>query len=168
MGGQGVNICGGGPTSAYDGDGAAGLGVGALFKSVPMFGILPKETVEKLVASAKPRCVQLGDLLFRQGDAAARVYVIAAGSFELYRCTLSGAYATSDLRGPGDVLGESAFWDDSERRNTALAISAARIVELDIRELAQAIQNFPEFVAHELNYFCGTRSRGGRCGTPWS
>jgi CRP-like cAMP-binding protein len=79
--------------------------------SVPLFASLPPADVEALLRDAKiEHCVD-NTILFRQGEAADRFYLVLAGYVELFVETGDGRHGVVEIMRPGDVFAEAAIFD---------------------------------------------------------
>jgi len=84
-----------------------------------------------------------GELIFREGDLADRVYFVVKGTVEVVR-TLEGKEIILARLGPGDFFGEMAFFTSEGRRNATVRSSTQ--VELHVlgkENFARLIQAIP-------------------------
>jgi len=88
----------------------------ALLRAIPMFGLLPGPTLERLVSRLIPVEFEAGTELMRQGDPGDRFYVIAEGAAEV---TIDGRLV-STLQ-TGDFAGEIALLRSVPRTATVVA-----------------------------------------------
>jgi CRP/FNR family cyclic AMP-dependent transcriptional regulator len=63
-----------------------------------------------------------GEIIFRQGDAADRLFIILAGKVLIYR-EKDGKEVTLTELGKGDIFGEGGFFMDPIRTESAPTIS---------------------------------------------
>ncbi len=77
-----------------------------------------------------PVTYQPGDVIFRQGDAAADLYVIRSGSVRITRTSGSVTEVLAEL-GSGDFFGEMAIFDPGPRSATATAVGAVELEAVD-------------------------------------
>lgn len=101
----------------------------ALLESVPFFAPLTRRTREALARESQVASFPAGAVVFAEGDAGDRFYVIASGTVKV---TIAGEHIR-DL-GAGDFFGEIALLRDVPRTATITATSdlTARTVERDI------------------------------------
>jgi CRP-like cAMP-binding protein len=121
-----------------------------LVGSVDHVGVLCRQTLGEIARIVSCRELVPGEFLFSQGDKATDVFVVETGIVEIFLRTANNSYRWLDQRGPGDTIGETAIWDDSERRSSARASAFCVVLALGIRELAELINDFPAFVEGEL------------------
>jgi MFS family permease len=105
-----------------------------LLRSTPIFAALPATTLEQLASSLAPVSVPAGQVVFRQGEAGDRFYVIAEGEVEV---SIDGA-STAELA-PGDFFGEIALLRDVPRTATVTARTALSAFTLERDEFIAAV-----------------------------
>jgi len=88
-----------------------------------LFKGLPPDTAEHLSEVAERRQVPRGDIVFRQGEPGASMYVILRGKVRVTRPAGPGRENLLTLLGPGDLLGELTLFDPAPRKATATAIT---------------------------------------------
>ncbi len=86
-----------------------------------------------------------GELLFREGDPSDAMYVIKSGKIAITKAKGSSEITLAEL-GPGDMLGEMAFFDNKPRSAGARAIGDAVIIELPFKALNAQFKTFPEWL----------------------
>ncbi len=86
-----------------------------------LFHGLPREAVERAVRCADRVVRARGESFFRQGDPAARVYVVASGRVKLQGVHPDGRVVLHRLAGPGDVFGALALLGEENYPVTAEA-----------------------------------------------
>jgi CRP/FNR family transcriptional regulator, cyclic AMP receptor protein len=92
-----------------------------------LFAEVPEEDVRRLLAIARRRTFDRGEVVFHRGDPADCLHLIARGRFAVGITTPLGATALLGVRGPGDAFGELALVDggDAHRSATVAALEAA-------------------------------------------
>ena len=86
-----------------------------------------------------------GDIIFREGDASDAMYVIKKGSVAITKAKGSSDIELAVL-GPGEMLGEMAFFDGKPRSAGAKAKTDAVIVKLPFSALYAQFKTFPEWL----------------------
>ena len=94
---------------------------------------------------AGPRLLKKGEVLFREGDLPEMMYVIKSGKIAITKTKGSSEINLAEL-GPGDMLGEMAFFDNKPRSAGAKAISNAEVIELPFKALNAQFKTFPEWL----------------------
>lgn len=84
-----------------------------------------------------------GDVIFREGDASADMFVIIDGSIELERHVGGETRKVARLE-PGDFFGESSLLADAPREVTATATEDYRVLKLDRDTVGQLVREAPE------------------------
>lgn len=91
-----------------------------------------------------PRVLKKNDYLFREGDASEAMYVIKAGKIAVLKAKGNSEITLAEL-GPGDMIGEMAFFDAKPRSASAKAVSDTTIIELPFKSLNAQFKTFPEW-----------------------
>jgi CRP/FNR family transcriptional regulator, cyclic AMP receptor protein len=87
-----------------------------------------------------------GDHLFRQGEPATHLHVIASGQVKLSLATATGHERVIAVVGSGDMIGEAFVLEERVYRVDAIAITQARSCVMSREHLMQLAQESPEFV----------------------
>jgi CRP-like cAMP-binding protein len=87
-----------------------------LLRGDPIFAPLPEAVIQQLATSLEPVSLDAGQVLFHQGDAGDRYYLVDTGSLQIEP---SGKPAVE--LGPGSGFGEIALMRDVPRTATARA-----------------------------------------------
>ncbi len=91
-----------------------------------------------------PKVVKKGEYLFREGDASLAMYVIKSGKLGILKSKGNSEITLAEL-GPGDMLGEMAFFDQKPRSASARAIADTAVIELPFKALNAQFKTFPEW-----------------------
>jgi CRP/FNR family transcriptional regulator, cyclic AMP receptor protein len=92
-----------------------------------LFHGLDAEVVEEVLAGARRRTFERGDVVFHKGDPGDSIQVIARGHFALRLITPRGDVCMTRIFGPGDMFGRVAL-------GTVEAVREATVVSLDESE----------------------------------
>jgi CRP-like cAMP-binding protein len=92
-----------------------------------------------------PRNLKKHDILFREGENSEAMYIIKSGKIAITKIKGPSEIILAEL-GPGDMLGEMAFFDNKPRSATAKAISDSVIIELPFKALNAQLNTFPEWL----------------------
>jgi CRP/FNR family transcriptional regulator, cyclic AMP receptor protein len=87
------------------------------------------------------RTLAPGEALFREGEAAADVYVLLRGALEI-----SARGRVIEVLAPGDALGVVSVLDRQPRTATATATDPAEVAVLDARKFRFLVETTPGFV----------------------
>ena len=88
-------------------------------------------------------------MLFREGDAEDRLYVVVSGKIKLGRSGSAGRENLLAVLGPGQMFGELSLFDPGPRSTTATAVTACDLRTLEHDELMGWLTGRPE-VAQSL------------------
>ena len=109
---------------------------------------MAQKDVTRLAKTASCRLVREGETLFRQGDAAAAVYVLLDGKIDLERTNDEGIRTTGDCAAAYATFGDVVLLGEETRRYTATASRDTMVVELPLEPVLKAIEkNQPQGVA---------------------
>ncbi len=87
-----------------------------------------------------------GEVLFREGDAGDRMYVLLEGAVDI---TIGGKVVEKAT--PGALLGEIALIEHSPRSATITATETSRFAQVDQRRFHFLIQQTPFFATHVMH-----------------
>lgn len=91
-----------------------------------------------------PRILKKNEYLFREGDASDTMFVIKAGKIAVLKSKGSSEITLAEL-GPGDMIGEMAFFDQKPRSASAKAAIDSTVIELPFKALNAQFKTFPEW-----------------------
>jgi CRP-like cAMP-binding protein len=111
-------------------------------KNIPLFADVPDDKLLKVATFASLESAVEGKVIIREGGAANAFYAIEDGTVKIER---DGEHI-ADL-GPGDVFGEQALLEKSERSATVIATSPVRLIKIDHWEIPRIKQSMPEVLA---------------------
>jgi CRP-like cAMP-binding protein len=122
-------------------------------KNIPLFADVPDDKLLKVATFASLESAVEGKVIIREGGPANAFYAIEEGTVKVER---EGEHL-ADL-GPGDVFGETALLEKSERGATVTATSPVRMIKIDHWEIPRIRQSMPE-VLEELQRKVEERSQ---------
>jgi CRP/FNR family cyclic AMP-dependent transcriptional regulator len=99
-------------------------------RSVPLFASLGDEDARALRRLLKPRELERGAVLFRQGDAGNALFLIEEGQISIYITDEDGKEVTLAELARGDFFGEMALIEGKPRTASARASENARLLSL--------------------------------------
>jgi len=111
----------------------------AVLRKTDVFAQVPKHELHVLATMFEERTFQDGEVIFREGDAAAEIYAIAEGTLELSR---EGAVVAT--AGRGQVVGEYGMFGPKQRRATVTARGPGKALALDYQRFRRFLLAFPE------------------------
>lgn len=86
-----------------------------------------------------------GEILFRENDPSDAMFVIKSGKIAITKAKGTSEVVLAEL-GPGDMLGEMAFFDNRPRSAGARAIIDTVVIELPFKALNTQFKTFPEWL----------------------
>jgi CRP-like cAMP-binding protein len=84
-----------------------------------------------------------GDVIFHEGDLGTEMYIVQEGQVEILRSNSEGAKRLALLE-KGDFFGEMSILDELPRTATAVAVSDARLVEINGATFDEMLRAIPE------------------------
>jgi len=101
-----------------------------------------------------------GTILYTEGSPGQELYVIQTGAVRLGATRPGGG--RSGLLGPGDLLGEGAFFVPTPRTNRAEVVQDARLLQVNDRTLDAVVRHGPEtaYLIFEQLLALGRSARG--------
>jgi diguanylate cyclase (GGDEF)-like protein len=124
----------------------------ALLRS-PLFMAAGPDLLASLAPSASVRGYQAGETLFREGEAADALFVVADGCVMLCRGTGSHQPAVLSVLTAGQVYFEPAMFSAGPHLATAEAVSGARVLRFDGMAIRAAMAQKPS-LAFDLFALC--------------
>lgn len=90
-------------------------------------GALPTGAWLDLAEAGVPKTYRPGGVLLRQGDPGSQVLVLLSGRVKALRDEADGSQLLLAVRGPGEILGEMAVLDGTQRSATIIAIDRCMV-----------------------------------------
>lgn len=90
-------------------------------KQVELFQGLTEPQLERLSALCQTQIWSRGDIIFKQGDAANTLYIIASGQVEIAVHNAQGDLTPEVYLGSGQIIGEMGLVDAGTRSASAIA-----------------------------------------------
>lgn len=84
----------------------------AVIKKCPLFSGVTEEDLNRLVAVAKFREVEKGELLFSEGETAKGFFVVADGAIKIFKLSPEGKERILHIVHPGSTFAEAAIFGD--------------------------------------------------------
>jgi len=95
-----------------------------------LFAGAPPEDVRRVLAVARRRRFDRGEVVFHQDDLAESLHLVVAGRFAIARRTALGEEALLAIRQPGEAFGELALISEQRRSATASALEAGETLSI--------------------------------------
>ncbi|MFV0458674.1 MAG: Crp/Fnr family transcriptional regulator [Actinomycetales bacterium] len=113
-------------------------------RQAPLFVGLDAQTASTLIDSMTPVDVPRSRVLFHEGEAGDRLYVVVTGKVKLGRTSPDGRENLVTVLGPGEMLGELSLFDPGPRSLTATAVSDTTLLGLGHSDLLHVLTERPE------------------------
>lgn len=139
---------------------AGGAGADAeVLKQAPLFDGLDDEAAAALSRAMGTIRLNKGEVLFHEGDAEDRLYVVISGKIKLGRRGSGGRENLLAILGPGQMFGELSVFDPGPRSSTATAVTACVLRTLEHEELMGWLTGRPEVALGLLAQLAGRLRR---------
>ena len=100
----------------------------------PILSLLPRETVDRLIADSAVSEYPKGTVVYREGSPCDAIYLILSGRCEVRRSSDNG-YTVETVAGPGDLLGDRALLNHEPHRATVVVATHAALMRIPATEL---------------------------------
>jgi CRP/FNR family transcriptional regulator, cyclic AMP receptor protein len=101
--------------------------------------------LEQIATISRIRDFRDGDIVFRQGDTAQYVYLVAAGNVSLEICAAGAGCKQILTLGQGELVGWSSLLGQLSYTARARALGSTRLVEIDVAHLLALCDRDPQF-----------------------
>lgn len=115
-----------------------------LVRRTPLFAALDDDGAAALRASMTQSTVGRGEVIFAEGDAGDRLYVIVDGKVKLSQTSADGREQVLVVLGAGGMFGELSLFDPGSRTSTATAVTDTVLLGLGQRDLRPWLTGRPE------------------------
>lgn len=117
-----------------------------LLSAVDLFSELAPEEMDRLIKVSKHEDLRRGDVLFHEGDAADRLYVVTRGRIAISRRSAEGRESVMALMEPGDLFGEMGLFQDTGRSAEARALERSGVLAVGFGPIRQIYEERPELL----------------------
>src|SRR3954464_14186773 len=117
---------------------------------VPLFAALDDDATAALTAAMTTRDVDRSHVVFSEGDAGDRLFVVLDGKVKISRTANDGRENLLTVLGPGEMFGELSLFDPGPRTATATAVTQSRLASLDHDDLRPLLLERPGVSVHLL------------------
>lgn len=121
----------------------------------PYFAGLSAEEIESLDARMQVRGYEEGTPVYRVGQPATHLYVLAAGRIKLVRSSLDGSEVLVDILTPGDLFGSVATMGDATYPDTAQALTTSCALSISAAAFRAVLQERPQVALAVLDDLAG-------------
>ena len=114
-------------------------------KSLYILGPLADDDIEWMISYGRRRVVERGEVIIRQGEPVAELYLILEGTFSVSDDTRGGREVTR--LGAGEIVGEMSFVDAHPPSATVTAVDDGVVLALERDLLQQKLDQDSGFAA---------------------
>jgi CRP/FNR family transcriptional regulator, cyclic AMP receptor protein len=125
-------------------------------KDCSLFQCLTDEQVRRLEGRAKARDFKRGSLIYVPSDLGDCVLVLVSGRVKIFHNTQDGKQALLAIIDPGELFGELALVEHSQREEYAEAMELSTVVVIPSDEIQQLMDDHPK-LSLGLNKLLGLR-----------
>jgi CRP-like cAMP-binding protein len=118
----------------------------ALLASSDLFSTLDPNDLNKLSGLARPQRCSRNQVIFREGDEAAELYVIRSGRVAIAKQSPDGRESLVALMETGDLFGEMALFDEEPRSAQARALEASEVLAVPFAPIRVMFRERPELL----------------------
>jgi len=122
----------------------------SLLARVLLFADLDETELEELATLLRRRRYAKGEVIFREGDAGASLFIVEEGRVKLAIGSPEGNEVILDLLEPGDFFGELAVLDGEPRSADAVAIETSSLSSLQRVDFLRFLVERPQVAARLL------------------
>jgi len=134
-------------------------GLDRVLQEAPLFSELSSEATQALLDSMEETQLPRGEVLFHEGDAGDRVYVVVEGKVKLGRQSSDGRENLLAILGPGQMFGELSLFDPGPRSATVTAVTDSVLWWLSHEGLLAWLEGRPEVARGMLAQLAGRLRR---------
>jgi CRP/FNR family transcriptional regulator len=113
-------------------------------RAAPLVKALDDEAAASLRESMAAQIVKKGQILFQEGQAGDRLYLVKSGKIKLSHASGDGRESVLMVLGPGDMFGELSLFDPGPRTSTAIAVTDSEVLGLGNTDLKPWLEGRPE------------------------
>jgi CRP-like cAMP-binding protein len=111
-----------------------------------LFSAFDRETLAKLVASARPVECERNFVVFEEEDEANEMFVVRSGRVAVGRRSIDGRESLVALMEEGDLFGEMSLFDEGTRSASARALERSRMLGIPYGVVHAALDARPELL----------------------
>jgi CRP-like cAMP-binding protein len=117
-----------------------------LLDTTDLFAAMPEDVLESLRDKAVVRALERNEVLFRQGDASAALYVVQDGRIAIATQSGDGRESVIAVLEEGGLFGELPLFDEEPRVADVRALTDSHVVELAYEPVRAILRDRPELL----------------------
>ncbi|MDR3360632.1 MAG: Crp/Fnr family transcriptional regulator [Bifidobacteriaceae bacterium] len=122
----------------------------AIITSSGLFADISQDQAERLRQAMSPVRLKRGQVLFREGEPADRLYLIQTGKMKLGNSSPGSRENLLAVLGKGEIIGELTLFDPGARTATATAVTPVNLLELSHEAFVEWLEENPAASQHLL------------------
>jgi uncharacterized membrane protein len=126
-----------------------------LLSRIPMFSDLGPEDLAALASATRPKQCAAGEMIIHQGDAGTSMFIVIDGNVNIHLPGEQSRRISLKDIAAGEYFGELALFDDKPRSASAVATTAASLLELDRETLSDYLAARPRAAMRLLSTLAG-------------
>lgn len=120
-------------------------------RNAPLLSRLSDDQLERVRRGAVQRRLNEGELLFAQGAAAERFYLVESGQMRLFRLAPDGSEKIIEIVSPGQTFAEALMFLEAPRYPvSAAALEPSRLIAIDARDFAAMLRGSVDTCFHVM------------------
>jgi CRP-like cAMP-binding protein len=120
-------------------------------RNTPLLSRLTDEQLERVRQAAVLRKLDEGELLFTQGSAAERFYLVQTGQMRLFRMAPDGSEKVIEIVSPGQTFAEALMFLQAPRYPvSAAALAPTRLISMDAADFAAMLRGSVDTCFHVM------------------
>jgi CRP/FNR family transcriptional regulator len=131
----------------------------ALLKRVPIFSSLSEQEFAFLTSSLLPRKYSAGELIFREGEPCAGLYLVQSGDVRIFKSSAGGREQVLSIDGPGSSIAELPVFDGGTYPASAQAVSDCKLLFFSRQDFQALCRKYPEVALKVLRVIGGRLRR---------
>jgi CRP-like cAMP-binding protein len=124
--------------------------IAEVLKATPIFADLSERDLRKIVQIAYQRIYDENEVIFREGQSSAGMYIIKNGEVKIVKRSPEGEEVTLDILGEGDFFGEIGLLYKLPRTASAVASTRCQLIGFFRPELFDLMDRDPRLAAKVL------------------
>ena len=121
-----------------------------VLRQVPLFRTLSDVELEKVSGYFQARDFGAGEVIYRSGDPARELFVVATGKVKILDYTATGQQVVFDLLAPGESFGSLLSLGDETYSNDAQAQTFCCLLTISAETFADLIERYPRVAVAAL------------------
>jgi CRP-like cAMP-binding protein len=126
----------------------------SLLARTPLFSQFQPDELNRLVSFLRVTHYPARRILFRKGDPGTNMMVVLQGRVQICTRSAEGKEFVVNIINPGEVFGEIALLDGSDRTADAVTMDACELMVLERRDFVPFLKSHPDACMRLLEVLC--------------